>query len=218
MKRIVLPIVILVGCLLVSSYLIRNPTTVEEAAVEIIPVSVRVAEVSLESVELVVGSQGKVEAAQTVSLSAAVAGPIGWISPSLESGGYVGEGDVLLRLETSDFETAVERSRANMQQTLAESKFADAELERLQELAERKLASDSQLQDAQRRAEVNRARLVDAEASYRQAELDLERTELRAPFNAVIQTREVELGQYVNRAQSVAILFGADEVEAPSGC
>jgi hypothetical protein len=40
MKRIVLPIVILVGCLLVSSYLIRNPTTVEEAAVEIIPVSV----------------------------------------------------------------------------------------------------------------------------------------------------------------------------------
>ena len=213
MKRIVLPIVILVGCLLVSSYLIRNPTTVEEAAVEIIPVSVRVAEVSLDSVELVVGSQGKVEAAQTVSLSAAVAGPIGWISPSLESGGYVGEGDVLLRLETSDFETAVERSRANMQQTLAESKFADAELERLQELAERKLASDSQLQDAQRRAEVNRARLVDAEASYRQAELDLGRTELRAPFNAVIQTREVELGQYVNRAQSVAILFGADEVE-----
>jgi len=213
MKRIVLPIVILMGCFLVSSYLIRNPTTVEEAAVEIIPVSVRVAEVSLESVDLVVGSQGKVQAAQTVSLSAAVAGPIEWISPSMESGGYAGEGEVLLRLETSDFETAVERSRANMQQTLAEAVFADAELERLQELAERRLASDSQLQDAQRRAEVSRARLVDAEASFRQAELDLDRTELRAPFNAVIQTREVELGQYVNRAQSVAILFGADEVE-----
>lgn len=213
MKRIVLPIVILVGCLLVSSYLIRNPTTVEEAAVEIIPVSVRVAEVSLESVELVVGSQGKVQAAQTVSLSSAVAGPIEWISPSMESGGYIEAGGVLLRLQTSDFETALERSRANMQQTLAESEFADAELERLQELAERRLASDSQLQDAQRRAEVNRARLADAEASFRQAELDLERTELRAPFNAVIQSRDVELGQYVNRAQSVAVLFGADEVE-----
>lgn len=213
MKRIVLPIVILVGCLLVSSYLIRNPTTVEEAAVEIIPVSVRVAEVSLESVELVVGSQGKVQAAQTVSLSSAVAGPIEWISPSMESGGYIEAGGVLLRLQTSDFETALERSRANMQQTLAESEFADAELERLQELAERRLASDSQLQDAQRRAEVNLARLADAEASFRQAELDLERTELRAPFNAVIQSRDVELGQYVNRAQSVAVLFGADEVE-----
>lgn len=213
MKRIVLPIVILVGCLLVSSYLIRNPTTVEEAAVEIIPVSVRVAEVSLESVDLVVGSQGKVQAAQTVSLSAAVAGPVQWISPSMESGGYIESGEVLLRLDTSDFETAVERSRANMQQTLAEAEFADAELERLQELAERRLASDSQLQDAQRRTEVNRARLADAEASFRQAELDLDRTELRAPFNAIIQSRDVELGQYVNRAQSVAVLFGADEVE-----
>ena len=61
MKRIVLPIVILVVCLLISSYLVRNPTTVEEAAVEIIPVSVRVAEVQMESVDLVVGSQGKVQ-------------------------------------------------------------------------------------------------------------------------------------------------------------
>jgi len=50
-------------------------------------------------------------------------------------------------------------------------------------------------------------------ASFRQTELDLERAEIKAPFNAIIETREVELGQYVNRAQSVAILYGADEVE-----
>ena len=62
MKRIVLPIAILIGCVLISGFLIRNPTTVEEAAVEIIPVSVRVAEVNLESVDLIVGSQGKVQA------------------------------------------------------------------------------------------------------------------------------------------------------------
>ena len=90
MKRIVLPIAILIGCFLVSGYLIRNPTAVEEAAIEIIPVSVRVAEANLESVELIVGSQGKVQAAQTVSLSAPVAGPVEWIS-SMEAGGYVGQ-------------------------------------------------------------------------------------------------------------------------------
>ena len=90
MKRIILPIAILIGCVLISGFLIRNPTTVEEAAVEIIPVSVRVAEVNLESVDLIVGSQGKVQAAQTVSLSAPVAGPVEWISPSMEAGGDVG--------------------------------------------------------------------------------------------------------------------------------
>ena len=98
MKRIVLPIAILTGCFLISGFLIRNPTTVEEAAIEIIPVSVRVTEVNLESVELVVGSQGKVQAAQTVSLSAPVAGPVEWISPSMEAGGYVEGGQALLRL------------------------------------------------------------------------------------------------------------------------
>ncbi|MGB1666465.1 MAG: efflux RND transporter periplasmic adaptor subunit [Pseudohongiellaceae bacterium] len=213
MKRIVLPIAILIGCVLISGFLIRNPTSVEEAAVEIIPVSVRVAEVNLESVDLIVGSQGKVQAAQTVSLSAPVAGPVEWISSSMEAGGYVEAGQALMRLEAADFETALERSRANLQQAQAESEFADTELARMRELAERRLASDSQLQDAQRRANVNKARLIDAQASYEQAQLDLDRTEIRAPFNAVIQSRDVELGQYVNRAQAVALLYGADEVE-----
>lgn len=213
MKRIVLPIAILGVCFLLSAYLIRNPTTVEEAAVEIIPVSVRVIEVGVESVDLIVGSQGKVQAAQSASVSAPVAGPVEWISPSMEAGGYVEAGQPLLRLDSSDFETAVARSLATLQQAQAEADFADSELSRMHELAEQRLASDSQLQDAQRRAEVNKARVVDAEANYSQAQLDLERTEIKAPFNAVIQTRDVELGQYVNRAQSVAMLFGADEVE-----
>ena len=123
------------------------------------------------------------------------------------------EGEVLLRLDSSDFETVLARSSASMQQAQAESSHANNELERLIGLAEQRLASDSQLQDAQRAADVNAARLLDAQASYQQAQLDLERTEIKAPFNAIVETREVELGQYINRAQSAAVLYGADEVE-----
>lgn len=213
MKRVVMPIAILVACLAISVYLVRNPTTVEEAALEIIPVSVRVIEVDKESVDLIVGSQGKVQAAQTASLTAPVAGPVEWISSSMQAGGYVAAGETLLRLESSDFETALARSLANLQQAEAEAEFAESELDRMQELAERRLASESQLQDAQRRVEVNRARVIDAKANYEQAGLDLQRTEIKAPFNAVVQSRDVELGQYVNRAQTVGMLLGADEVE-----
>ena len=213
MKRIVLPIGILAGCIAVAVYLIRSPTEVGEVAPEVIPIAVRVAEVNLESVQLTVESQGKVQAAQIASLSAPVAGPIAWISPALEAGGYVEEGQTLLRLDTSDYETARDRSRAGMQQALAESRHAESELERIEELAKDRLASDSQLQDARRTAEVTRARQADAEAMYRQADLDYERSEIKAPFNAIVEKREVELGQYVNRAQSVAVLYGADEVE-----
>ena len=213
MIRVVIPIGILVGCILFAGYLIRTPTELEESSPEIIPVAVRVAEVQRESVQLTVESQGKVQAARTANLSAPVAGPVAWISPAMEAGGFVEEGQTLLRLDTSDFETARLRSRAALQQAQAESQHADSELERIEELAKDRLTSESQLQDARRAAEVNRARLADAEASFRQAELDLERSEIKAPFAAIVETREVELGQYVNRAQSIAVLYGADEVE-----
>ncbi len=213
MKRVVIPIGIMLGCILFAALLLRTPTVVEEAAPEIIAVSVRVAEVRAESIQLNVESQGKVQASKIASLSAPVAGPVEWVSAAMEAGGFVAEGEPLLRLESSDFETARARSMAAMQQAQAEATFASNELNRLGELAEKRLASDAQLQDSQRSAAVNAARLADAQASFRQAELDLERATIRAPFDAVVQSRDVELGQYVNRAQTVAVLLGADEVE-----
>ena len=206
MKRVIIPIGILVGCILFAVVLVRNPTVVEESAPEVIAVSVRIAEVQTESIQLFVESQGKVQASQMASVSAPVAGPVEWISPSMEAGGLVVKGESLLRLNSSDFETARARSAASLQQAQAEATFASNELDRLDELAVKRLASDAQLQGAKRTAEVNAARLADAQASYRQAELDLERTDIKAPFDAVIQSRDVELGQYVNKAQSIAVL------------
>ena len=213
MKRVVIPIGILSACILVSVILIRTPAQVEEASPEITEVSVRVIQAQTESVQLVVESQGKVQAAQLASVSAPVAGSIAWISPAMAAGGFVQKGEVLIRLDTSDYETVLARSRASMQQAQAEADHSQNELNRLKELAERRLASDSQLQDSIRQAAVAAARLLDAEASTRQAELDVSRAEIKAPFNAIIETRDVELGQYVNRAQSIAVLNGADEVE-----
>ncbi len=213
MKRVLIPVGILLGSIVLAVVLVRTPTQVEEVAPEIVPVAVRITEVELDSVQLTVESQGKVQAAQTVNLSAPLTGPVSWISPDMEAGGYVEAGAVLLRIEDADFNTALQRSRAALQQAEAEASHAETELERIRELATQRLASDSQLQDTQRQARVTAARLVDAQAAFDQAQLDLARTELKAPFNAVIQSRDVELGQYVNRAQNVAVLYGADEVE-----
>ena len=87
MKRIVLPVVIIAGSIAVAVFLISNPTEIEETAAEIQPVSVRVVEATLGSTRLTVHSQGKVQAAQQVNLSAPVSGPVSWVSPALEPGG-----------------------------------------------------------------------------------------------------------------------------------
>lgn len=213
MKRVLMPIGILLGSIVITVVLIRNPTRVSESAPEIIPISVRVAEVQSESVQLFIESQGKAQAARQASLSSNVQGPVAWVSPSLEAGAYVKAGEPLLRLELADFETAVTRSRASYEQASAEAAFAAADLARITELAAKRLASESELQNAERAATVASARLADAEATLEQSELDAERSILRAPFNAVVASRDVELGQFVNRAQSVAVLFDADSVD-----
>ena len=213
MKRVLMPIGILLGSIVITVVLIRNPTRVSESAPEIIPISVRVAEVRSESVQLFIESQGKAQAARQASLSSNVQGPVAWVSPSLEAGAYVKAGEPLLRLELADFETAVARSRATYEQASAEAEFAAADLARITQLAAKRLASESELQNAERAATVTSARLADAEAALEQSELDAERSILRAPFNAVVASRDVELGQFVNRAQSVAVLFDADSVD-----
>ena len=213
MLRVLLPVGILAGCALFAAWLVFNPTELDEASPEIVPVAVRVMEVRSEPTKLFVESQGKVQAARTVNLSTPVAGTVAWISPKLEAGGYVAAGEPLLRLDSSDYEIALARSEAALEQAIAEELHARSEYERLRELGERRLASESQIQNAERLANVTAARINEIETQLRQARIDLERTEVRAPFDAIVQSRQVELGQYANRAQNIAVMYGADEVE-----
>lgn len=213
MLRVLLPVGILAGCVLLAAWLVFNPTELDEASPEIVPVAVRVMEVRSEPTKLFVESQGKVQAARTVNLSTPVAGAVAWISPKLEAGGYVTLDEPLLRLDSSDYEIALARSEAALEQAIAEELHARSEYERLRELGERRLASESQIQNAERLANVTAARINEIETQLRQARIDLERTEVRAPFDAIVQSRQVELGQYANRAQNIAVMYGADEVE-----
>jgi RND family efflux transporter MFP subunit len=213
MKRILLPIGIVLGCVGFAIVLISNPKRATVVSPEIIPISVRVIKATEESVQLTVESQGKAQPARQVNVSSNVAGPVEWVSPSLEAGGYVAEGEPLLRLEMNDFQTGVARSQASFDQAQAEATFAATDLQRIGELASRRLASEAEMQNSERMAIVSEAKLSEARANLGQAELDAERATLRAPFNSIVASRAVELGQFVNRAQNVALLFDADSVD-----
>ncbi|MDA9902204.1 efflux RND transporter periplasmic adaptor subunit [Gammaproteobacteria bacterium] len=213
MKRVLMPLGIVFACIGIAAVLISNPRRATEVPPEIVPISVRVIEVREESVQLIVESQGKAQPARRVNVSANVAGPIEWVSPSLEAGGYVAEGEPLIRLELNDFQTAVARSQASVAQAEAEATFAASDLKRIKELASRRLASEAELQNSERLETVSAARLAEARANLNQAELDADRAVLRAPFNSIVASRDVELGQYVNRAQNVALLFDADRID-----
>jgi RND family efflux transporter MFP subunit len=160
-----------------------------------------------------VRSQGTVVPRTESDLVPEVSGRVVWIASSLAPGGFFKAGDPLLRIERRDFELAVRRQRAAVQRAASELDFAASELARRQGLSDAGVASPSQLADARRTAAVAEANLVDARAALEQAERDLERTEIRAPFDGRVREEDVDVGQFVGRGDPVARLYSTDYAE-----
>jgi RND family efflux transporter MFP subunit len=84
---------------------------------------------------------------------------------------------------------------------------------RERDLAERQVVSDAVLDDSQRRARVATANLREARVALEQAERDLARTEIAAPFTGRVREERVDVGQFLNRGQSFASIYATDFVE-----
>jgi RND family efflux transporter MFP subunit len=160
---------------------------------------------------------GTVQPAQEISVIPQVGGRIASASPSLVAGGFFRQGERLFSIEDTDYRLALERAeatRAKAEYELAtiesQAEVARVEWERLYEDSGEEpnplVLYEPQLKNA-------RAALASAGSSVRQAEIDLERTRVRASFNSRVRSEEIDLGQYVRAGNSVAVLAGTDTAE-----
>ena len=175
--------------------------------------TVRAMEVQAASEHLTINSQGTVEPRSQSELIPEVYGRVEWISPALVGGGVFNKGDVLLRIEAADYESALRRAEAARDRSVVEADFNRDELKRLQKLHAQKLASESQLDGAARAARVAEANLIDSRAALEQARRDLARTELKAPFDGMVRNEKVDLGQFVSRGTNIGTIYATDYVE-----
>ena len=175
--------------------------------------TVQVQEVLPKTVRLNVNSQGTVQPSVETQLIPEVSGKIEWTSEGLVAGGYFEQGDELARIETIDYETALERAEAAQLRAEAEYQHASFELKRVKSLEERKLVSRSNLENAIRIYKINQAALKDARANQKQAETNLKRTTLRAPFTGLVRSESVDIGQFVSRGQPIGTIYAGDFVE-----
>ena len=212
-KRLIVPGLVVIGSIFGAVTLMATAPKLEPTAVEPIPTTVRVVTVDPQPIRLRVHSQGTVSPNTESALIPEVSGRVVWMSPSLVNGGYFEQGQELLRLESNDYRSALERSQANLARAEAEYEHAQFEYGRLKSLEERKLASRSQMENSQRAYRVAEAALSDANAAFDQASRDLERTTLTAPFNGLVRQESVDIGQFVSRGNSIATLYASDQAE-----
>lgn len=213
MRKLIVPAAILLASVFGALTLLATAPTLEPSMPEPVAPTVRVLEVVPESVRLTVHSQGTVSPNTETDLIPEVSGRVAWMSPSLVNGGTFEAGDTLLRLEDSDYRSAVTRAAAALERSEAEQQHARFELERMQSLEARQLASRSVLENAVRAHRVAEAAEQEARAAYDQARRDLERTVIRAPFTGLVRNRSVDIGQFVSRGNPMATLYASADAE-----
>jgi RND family efflux transporter MFP subunit len=212
----VLPLVVLAAGIFGARWLVVNRPRAERAEVEPIPPLVRVAAAVRSAEPVTIVAMGTVVPARRVVLQAEVSGRIVAQSPQLLPGGLFQKGDVILQIDPRDYETAVQQQKAAVEQARLEVQLEAGRqviAEREWRLLEEDIPLDQASQElALRRPQQKNARvsLEAAEAALEQARLQLERTTVHAPFNAVVQDEFVDVGQLVSPQTQLATLIGSD--------
>jgi RND family efflux transporter MFP subunit len=213
-KRVMLPVIVIVASLLFALVLVLSRPDVETTTPEVARKWVRVLEVKREPVRMSVISQGSVAPRTESNLVAEIAGQVTDVSPSFVNGGFFKAGDVLIRVDARNYNFDLARTKSSVAQAEVrvsleeqEARVARLEWERLNEGEIPPLvAREPQLAEA-------RAALEAARASLLKAELDLERTRIKAPYDGRVRRKNADIGQYVAPGMTVATVYAVDYVE-----
>lgn len=215
--RIVLPLlIIMIGGGAAAYFKATSPTIKKTPPKQKIP-AVEVTTAKKKKAQQILKVMGTVSPAREINLRARVSGEITFISPDFLPGGHISKGEILLKIDASDYqidvdkaETAVVSARAALAIEKGSQTIAREELRLLSETS----VDVSQETDlALRRPQLQQAKatLNNAKADLLKAKLNLERTTLRAPFNLLVTTRSTNLGSHVSTQDILATLVGTDE-------
>ncbi|MEM8549493.1 MAG: efflux RND transporter periplasmic adaptor subunit [Verrucomicrobiota bacterium] len=196
--KIILPIVVLVGSAIAAYIIVVTKPEPETKAPEPVVASVEVIEVNASTVPLTIRSQGAVQARTDTTLNAEVAGRVLALSPNFRPGGFVSEGEVLVTIDPSDYEANLATAEAS----LSEAMLDLAQQEALAEQAKidwEQLGRGEPTELALNLPQVERAKaeILSAEAAVERAKRDLERTEIKAPYDGRVLEQQVDIGGYV---------------------
>lgn len=157
---------------------------------------------------------GAVEAAEDITLSPRVGGEIVERAADFAPGGFVNKGDELLKIDPADYRNILNQRQSELQQAeadyeieLGRQSIAQQDYEMLDDT----LSNENRaLVLRQPQLNAARSRVESARAAVDQAQLDLERTTIRAPFDAYIISRNANLGSQVAVGDELGRLVGLD--------
>ncbi len=216
-----LPITILALAIFIAFIFISTKPTPERKAPPKIQAQVEAIRVEVGETAIILDNIGTIIPSQEVDIKSKVAGTIETLSPSFQPGAFVKKGDVLLELDKTDYvvalskaEASYESAKADYEIELGQQNVAKNEYEKLADIIPG-ISKNSNINAdlALRQPQLAKAKAnVDiAKASLDSAKLDLEHTVIKAPFDALITSRSVSVGQHISTSEVLANLVDIDE-------
>ncbi|MBC2711934.1 MAG: efflux RND transporter periplasmic adaptor subunit [Desulfosarcina sp.] len=164
-----------------------------------------------------VNAMGSVVPAREMTLKSRVSGQVESIHPEFMVGGFIGQGERILKIDPQDYRLALVRKESQLINAQYKLKVEMG----YQEVAQRewallntgKPADPADVELALRKPHLAKARsdLAAARADLEQARLSLSRTDIIAPFNAIVRSTHVDVGSQVSTQDAMAQLVGTDE-------
>jgi len=207
-------LILLAGAVIVFIIFRTEPTAKRGGATKETAMLVDVVEVERGNYRPEVVTTGSVMPSKDIILSPRVSGEVIAVSPNFTPGGYVKKGEVLLRIDPADYQNNLQLRESDLLQAEADLNIEmgrqNVAQKDYQLLAEEFAGEDKSLVLREPQLNAAKSEVEAARAAVEQARLDLQRTTIRAPFDAHILNRNVNTGSQVSPGENLGRLVGMD--------
>lgn len=212
--KIILPVVVLLlGITGTYALMVSKPVLEPDKPTAVIPV-VTVITTQPETLQLNVASQGVIKPRHELDLSAEVSGKVLYLHKNFVTGGFFNKDEALVRIDTRDYDAAIVQAQAQIAEAkrLLATELAQAEQARTEWQALGKGQPSALAMREPQLAEA-RAKLKAAESALIQAQIQLSRCEIRAPFTGRFASKAIALGHIIQKGEKLAQLYSTDIAE-----
>ena len=155
---------------------------------------------------------GDIHAVRNVEIYARVKGYLEQVY--VDEGKEVKKGQILFRINSEEYESGLAKAKANLQSADADAKGAELELKRVKLLVEKNVISKTELEVAQAKLAAANAKIEEAKSERSTAALHLAQTEIKAPFDGVIDRLPYKTGSLINEGTLLTTLSDTKNVFA----
>lgn len=215
--KVIVPLIIIILAAVGAYATVASAPKAKKRQPAAIKPTVETQRINMNSHRVWVPVMGTVSAARQITLEARVSGEVESVSPTFEPGGFFEKGQEILTISPEDYELALSEVRSevttaeyNLKVELGYQKVSAREWDLLKGSAK---GTESEADLALRKPHLEKAKadLRAATAKLKQAQLDLQRTRITAPFASMVEEKNTDIGATISQQESLATLVGTDE-------